>query len=293
MAAAMNWKNASKVCHFVSTLWFILSAGYIFVLALLQAGKSWWVIASLSSYSVIIVFLLISLYLFAVFRGVARSQKANIEHPLTTSVYYSFFYDVSPFLGVLASGLGTIGISRSPHYLLVIATGSLWMTFLVWIIVDPIAGLLEMLLPSSRGHRRKRMVETKAMHEKERLSKQRLLVEVEAHERIDRQRWNALLLPYAEKLAALVVNGDVAVGDSDGREAEVVDMGVSAWQMGGLNCMRQLHSMAMEICEQKYQSAKFIDYISIWWDGIGNWQSYWLEGESELVLEGRKTLCGA
>ena len=280
----MSRKNASKVCHFVSTLWFILSASYIFVLALLQAGKSWWFIASLSAYSIIIVFLLISLYLFAIFRGFARSQKSQIEHPLTTSVYYSFFYDLSPFLGALAGGLGAIGISRPAHYLLVIATGSLWMTFLVWIIVDPIAGLFEMLLSSSRRHRRKRLVEAKAMHEKERLSKERLLAQVEANERIDRQRWNDLLLPYAEKLAVLVVNPNVAAVDSNDRETEVVDMGVSAWQMGGLNCMRQLHSMAMEICEQKYQNAKIIDYISIWWDGIGSWRSHWLDGEIEPVL---------
>ncbi len=284
----MNRKNASKVCHFVSTLWFILSASYIFVLALLQAGKSWWVIVSLSGYSVLMAFLLISLYLFAIFGGFARSQKTQIEHPLTTSVYYSFFYDVSPFLGALSGVLGAIGVSRPAHYLLVIATGSLWMTFLVWIIIDPIAGLLEMLLPSSRRHRWKRLAEAKVMHEKERLSKQHLLAEVEANERIDRQRWNNLLLPYAEKLAVLVVNGNVAAGDSDGRETEVVDMGVSAWQMGGLNCMRQLRSMAMEICEQKYQSVKLIDYISIWWDGIGSWKSHWLDGESELVAEGRK-----
>lgn len=291
MAAAMNRKKASKMCHFVSTLWFLLSASYIFVLALLQAGKSWWFIASLSGYSLIIVFLLISLYLFAIFRGVARSQKSQIEHPLTTSAYYSLFYDLSPFLGALAGGLSAIELSRISHYLLVMATGSLWMTFLVWIIVDPIAGLLEMLLPSSYRHRRKRLAEAKIMHENERLSKQHLLVELEAKERIDRQRWNDILLPYAEKLADLVVNGNAAAGDSSHGETEVVDMGVSAWQMGGINCMRQLHSMAMEICAQKYQKAKIIDYISIWWDGIGSWRSHWLEGESEPVLEGGKILC--
>ena len=108
MAATMSWKKTSKLVHFFSTIWFVLSAAYVFVLVLLQAGKSWWVITSLSSYSVLMAFLLISLYLFAVFRGVSRSQKSLIEHPLTTSVYYSFFYDVSPFLGALAGGFGAI-----------------------------------------------------------------------------------------------------------------------------------------------------------------------------------------
>lgn len=292
MAMTMNRENALKVCHFVSTLWFILSVGYIFVLALLQAGKSWWVIVSLSKYSVLITFLLISLYLFAIFKGFARSQRIQIEHPLTTSAYYLFFYDVSPFLGALSGMLSVIGFSGLTHYPLMIATGSLWMTFLVWIIIDPIAGLLEMLLSSSRRHRRKRLAKAKAMHEKERLSKQHLLAEAEANERINKQRWNDLLLPYAEKLAVLMINCNMAASDSDGGETEVVDMGVSAWQMGGLNCMRQLHSMAMEICAQKYQHVKIIDYISIWWDGIGSWRSHWLNGERKQILEGKKALRG-
>ena len=287
----MNRQNALKLVHFVSTIWFVLSAGYIFVLAMLQTGKSWWVIASLSGYSVIIVFLLVSLYLFAVFRGVARSQKTKIEHPLTTCTYYSFFYDISPFLGALSGSLGAIGVSRISHYFLLIAAGSLWTTFLVWIIIDPITGLLEMLLPSSRRHRRKRLVEAKAMHEKQRFSKEHLLAEAEANKRADKQRWNGLLLPYAEKLAALAVGGNTSADNSNDRETEVVDMGVSAWQMGGLNCMRQLHSMTMEICEQKCQNAKIIDYISIWWDGIGSWRSHWLEGEIEPVSEWEKIPC--
>ncbi len=272
----MNRRNILKLVHFASTAWFVLSVGYILVLSLRQAGFRWWIIFSLSGYSALIVFLLISLYLFAIYRGVARSQKTEIEHPLTTSIYYSVFYDVNPFLGVLAGGMAAIGVSRATDYLLVAAYGCFWATFVVWIIVDPAVGLMEILLPSSREHRRERLAQAKAMHEKERLAKQRLLAEVQAEEELERVRWSEVLRPYAEKLADLVATVEVT---GEYGEVEAVGIGVNAWQMGGLNCMRQLQSMAMEIRKQKYQDAAIIDYISVWWDGVGSWRSQWLGGQ--------------
>ena len=104
----MSGGRTLKRVHLASTVWFIVCVGHILVLALRQAGVNWWVVFSLSGYGVLIVLLLISLYLFAIFRGVARSQKTEIEHPLTTTIYYSVFYDISPFLGLLAGGLGAI-----------------------------------------------------------------------------------------------------------------------------------------------------------------------------------------
>ena len=266
----MSRRNTLKLVHFASTVWFTLGVGYILVFALWQTGKSWWVIASLSGYSALIVLLLISLYLFAIFRGVARSQKTKIEHPLTTFIYYSIFYDISPFLGALVGGLAAIGSSNITDYLLVTTAGSLWTTFLVWIIVDPAAGLIEMLLPVSHEHRRKRLAQTKAMHREERLAKQHLLDEIEAKEKLERRRWGEVLQPYAERLAALVINDS---GPCEHRESEAMDIGVDAWQIGGLNCMQQLHSMAMDICKRRYQTTTIIDYISAWWDGIGSWRS--------------------
>ncbi len=289
MVLPINHRDTRKVVHVVSTGWFVLSVGYLLVLGLLQASKSWWVILSVSGYSALLVFLLISLYLFAIFRGVARSQKTKVEHPLTTSAYYSFFYDVSPFLGALAGSIAALGVSKLTHYLLVIAVGTLWVTFVVWIIVDPTAGLLEMLLPSSREHRRKRLAQAKAARQKQRLVKEHLLAEAQAREKLERSRWIKSLLPYAEKLAALVAEEQPAY---ELRETEAVDIGVTAWQLGGLNCMRQLHSMTIEICKRKYANARIIDYISIWWDGVGSWRSRWLEAESEPISEGEEILCG-
>ena len=154
---------------------------------------------------------------------------------------------------------------------LMVAAGSFWATFLVWVIVDPAAGLVEMLSPSSREHRRKRLAQAKAAKEEERLARERLLAEIEAKQEAERTGWAERLPPYAEKLAALLVNGEDAEGY--GGEREAIDIGLKAWQMGGLECMQQLHSMTMDLCKEKYCGAPIVDYIPIWWDGIGSWRS--------------------
>ena len=138
-------------------------------------------------------------------------------------------------------------------------------------------------------NRRKHMGEVKAMRKKERLAKEHLLAEVQAREELERSRLGEILLPYAEKLAALMTSGEAA---DECMETKVVDIGVNAWRIGELNCMRQLHSMAMDICGRKCQNVKVIDYISIWWDGIGSWRNPWLEGESEPISQGKGILCG-
>jgi hypothetical protein len=268
----MNRRKSLKFVHFASTAWFTLSAGYVLIWAMRQAGQSWWFIISISGYSALLAMLLISLYLFAFFRGFARSRKKEIEHPLTATVLYSVFYDSSPFLGVIAAAVCTFEDSRG--CLLMIAIGSLWTTFLVWIVIDPILGLAEMQLTSSREHRRKRLAEARALKQNEQAEREKLSAELETNAKRERQRWREQLLPYAEKLAVLASN----INSSDSySEKQAIDLGVAAWQMGGLNCMRQLHSIAMEIYKGKYTSPMAVDYISIWWDGVGIWRCEWFE----------------
>ena len=121
----MNQQNRKKMLHFSSTAWFMLCVGYILVLALRQAGFNWWVIFSLSGYSAVLVFLLISLYLFAIYRGIDRSQKIEKEHPLTSTSYYKVFYDISPLLGIVAGALGVIGASKLSDILLTLESSIL------------------------------------------------------------------------------------------------------------------------------------------------------------------------
>ncbi len=267
----MTQRNKLKLVHLASTAWFMLCVGYILVLALRQAGVHWWVIFSLTGYSALLIFLLVSLYLFAIFRGAGRSQKIEIEHPLTSTNYYLAFYIATPFLGGVAGCLGMIGENRISQFLLGIALGTLGATFLVWVIVDPVAGLLETLLPSaSRKHRAERLAQAKAQREEKQKARERLLTDVLARDELTQRNWQETLKPQAEKLAGLLITNRI---DTKQAEREAVDIGVNAWRIGGLSCMRQLRDMAIAVGKQKSQSEAIVDYIPVWWDGIGSWRN--------------------
>ncbi|MHC4476713.1 MAG: hypothetical protein ACYTEL_13775 [Planctomycetota bacterium] len=259
-----------KIAHFVGTAWFILCVGYTLVLALREAGFHWWVIFSLSGHSAVVVFLLISMYLFAIFRGVARSSKIEVEHPLTSAVHYTVFYVVSPFLGSLAGLLAMLGEDQISQSLRGMALGTLGATFLVWVIVDPAVGLFEMLLPASRRHYKQRVALAKAERQERQAQRERFLAEVFANEEQSRSRWREALSGQAERLSQLLTAEGI---DAARAEREAVDIGVSAWQMGGLSCMRELKDMAMALTKYRSQELVVVDYVSNWWDGIGSWRT--------------------
>jgi len=265
-------RKTLRSIHLAGTLWFILCVGYVLVLALRQAGVGWWVLFSLSGHGALIAFILISLYLFAIFRGVSGGQMHQIEHPLTSTGYYTVFYVTIPFLGGLAGCLGMIGVCTIvQQFLQGAALGTLAATFLVWVIVDPVAGVLEVWLsPAARSHRAQRLARTKVLREKEQEEREHLLADILEKEELKKQQWAELLKPQAEKLADLLAADRI---DFELAQRQAADIGASVWQAGGLGCMRQLREMAINRCKQKYQNGAFVDYISVWWDGIGNWRN--------------------
>lgn len=256
--------------HLAGTIWFILCAVYILGITLLQAGVKWWILFSLSIHGILIALLLISLYLFAIFRGISSSQKLHEEHPLTKTDQYAFFYASTPFLGALAGLLGMINAETINQYLSGITLGTLITTFLVWVIIDPVTGLLEMLLPESHKHYLQRQKQAKIIKEKKQNERKRLLAEVSAKENSTYLHWHEMLAPQAEKLASLLMD-DIADPREAGRKA--AGIGVNAWQIGGLGCMRELREMALDLCRQKSKNKEVIDYITFWWDGIGDWRN--------------------
>jgi len=264
----MSGRKTLTSFHFTSTVWFTICVGYIFVVALRQAGVNWWIVFSLSGHGALILLLLISLYLFAIFRGISSSQKEQTEHPLTSTDYYRAFYVITPLLGGLAGCLGMIGISTVGQFISGIALGTLGTTFLVWVIVDPLAGLLEMLLlPASRAHRSERLARAKTLRQKRQRNRERLLADVLVKTELERRHWRELLKPQAEKLAGLLTVDEI---DFKQIEPEAVGIGVKAWQLGGLSCMRELRDMAIALAKQRNKSV--VDYVGVWWDGIGSWR---------------------
>jgi hypothetical protein len=266
----MNRRKTLKLIHFAATLWFILWLGYIFILALRQAGYSWWIIFPLFGHSAWLVFLLVSLYLFALFRGAGRDQKIEVEHPLTSTTCYALFYVTSPFLGSVAGCLGTAETNTFGQFLVGVALGTLGTTFFVWVVVDPVIGLLEMLLPASRKHRVERLTRVRALRQKRQEEKQRLLAEILTREERQRRHRQRVLQPYAERLAGFLTAENI---DYEQAERQAVDIGVGAWRLGGLSCMRQLRDMVMAICRETDGHSPPVDYISAWWDGIGTWRN--------------------
>jgi hypothetical protein len=152
----MTAKRILKRIHLVATVWLILCIGYLLASSLRQAGLQWWLVFSLSGYSTAVIFLVVSLYLFAFFRGAGRGSYVEIEHPLTSAGCYVAFYVLAPLLGGLLAAMQTAGTLETGRFLFSIARDTLATTFVVWIVVDPLLGAAEALLPASRKHRAER-----------------------------------------------------------------------------------------------------------------------------------------
>ncbi|NLH41076.1 MAG: hypothetical protein GX448_04480 [Planctomycetes bacterium] len=153
----MTARTLLKRIHVAATIWFIVCVGCLVTIALHQAGLKWWLIFPLSGHSILMMTLLVSLYLFAFFRGVDGARYNAIEHPLTSSDCYLGFYVSTPLIGGLLA-LAAISDDYSLHRaLLVVPMGTLGTTFFVWIVIDPLAGMIETLLPASRRHRAERL----------------------------------------------------------------------------------------------------------------------------------------
>ena len=264
----MAARRVLRLIHLASTIWFMLCVGGIVVTALHQAGFNWWLIFSLSGHSALVIFLLISLYLFALFRGVGGTQHIAVEHPLTTTHHYMGLYVAAPLIGGLAGITGMMGVQHTAKFLLGIALGTLGTTFAVWVIIDPVIGLIEMLLPASRKHRAERLARAEAERRARKERREQLIAEAFAREAQEQQRWQERLKPHAEHLAGLLTTDASSLEHA---EKEALDLGATAWRLGGLTCMRQLRDMAIAISEKRNGEQEVVDYISYWWDGIGDW----------------------
>jgi len=264
----MAARRALKLTHMVSTIWFMACVGYMLVLTLHQVGFKWWLIFSLSGHSAIAVLVLISVYLFALVRDMSGSQQIQVEHPFTSTYSYIGFYVAAPLLGGLAGIFGMIGASDLSRYVMGVALGTLGTTFCVWVVLDPVIGLIETLLPPSRRHRAQRLAQVELEHKARQQKREKLLADAVTREELERERRRQILQPEAQHLAALLAE------DAPGEHAEqeAVDIGAHAWHLGGLSCMRQLREMAVAIAERKAGHSKAADHIAYWWDGIGDWR---------------------
>ena len=147
--------------------------------------------------------------------------------------------------------------------------------------MDPTAGFLETVLPaSSRKHRSRRLAEAKAEREKKQKEHESFLARALANDESNRLQWQEALKPQAEELANLLTTNATYFRQS---EREAIGIGVKAWQMGGVSCMRELRDMAIDIYRENNGNQTIVDYISSWWDGIGNWRTQSLFENIEMT----------
>ncbi len=264
-------KKTLSIIHFASTGWLVMCISYLVILSLRQAGVGWWVIFSLSGYSAVIMLLLLSIYIVAVFRGAVRSNEPEEEHPLSSTIAYAILYSFIPLLGGIAGALSNYEYVGIKQFAVQIAMSSLAVTFIMWIIIDPLVGMIEIALPKPRKHRTERLEKARAKRLKEQQDREKLLVELEELEKTEIAYRHEILKPKAQKLADLLINFDT---DNEIQiEQKATDLGVEAWQIGGMVCMKQLKEIAMDICHHDHPNRYIIDRITIWWDGIGDWRA--------------------
>ncbi len=266
----MNTRKAIRWVHLASTVWFMLCTGYLFILALRQAGFNWLVIFSLSGHWALIITLLVSLYLYTIFRGPIKSHSMQKEHPLTSTTYYMAFYMFTPFLGAIAGILSMLGETRFGSILGGVSLGTIGATFLTWVLVDPVTGSVELLLPESRKHRLERLARVKLLKQLEKSKRERLLTRILEQEQENESRWQEVFSPDAARLARLLAADSV---NFKAAEKEAIKIGTEAWRTGGLSCMKYLRNMAMDVFKQQYANNDLVDYVSAWWDGIGRWRN--------------------
>jgi hypothetical protein len=254
-----------KRIHICGTLWFLLCAAGLLILSLRQAGFRWWVVFSLSGYWAVFLFFLFSIYLFAIYQGVVRNQNP-VEHPLTTSYSYIMLYDAAPFLGSVSGLLAATGWSWL-SLLNAAAQGTLAMTFLMWIVIDPIVGLIESALPASMAARRQRVRDQRCRKIMLKHENEELLRRLEQQEAELKSQWGQYFAPYAREAARLLCCEE----QTDAHQRRLVELGAMAWQQGQLVCMQYFHEMILREIGNR-PDRPTVDYAALYWDGIGVWR---------------------
>lgn len=257
-----------KRIHILGTAWFLFCAAALLMVSLRQAGVSWWLVFSISGYSAVLLGFLLAFYLFALFRGVVRAQYVS-EHPLSTSPAYLLFYDAAPFFGALAGLLCSLDVSEPTAILRMVTEGTLVLTFLTWVMIDSLVGLVESMLPQSVQHRTRRLAAARA--EKQRIERENaaMLEAVERREETMRRQWESALADDAVELATLYCDRQ-----SDPRHIQerTIEAGARAWRLGSIACMRFLHQRILDEISAR-SSDGCVDYAAFLWEGIGSWRS--------------------
>jgi hypothetical protein len=241
------------------------------VSALRAAGVGWLVIFSLSGQSAAILFLFMTVYLFAIFRGASRAGALLVEHPLTGSKQYLEVYSLMPFLGGIVGLLSMIGVGNRFEVAAGCALGTLLSTFVLWIVIDPLLGAVELLVPSCQAAYDSRKAQEAAIRKEEQADRDKMLRDLAEDEVQKHRQWQVAFAGEAETLATLLRQA------TEGKKVDVrtaIEVGLLAWQSGGVECMQFLRERANEMVRRSDERESRYDFLAHWWHGVGGWRHY-------------------
>ncbi len=255
----MKNEKVLKYVHFLSMCFFLLSAGYMLSYILMQKTRNSFFV-SLSGLSTLIFGAIVFFYLLAFIKSLTLNNYYKAEHPFTSSIYYMIFYDLSPFIGASGAIIAMSMLKEIDSKMLFISIGTLISSFLVWILLDPLIQVSEMLLPSSLKYKKKRKKHLKAIKKAHKNAQLNVLKEIkESEKELKSQRvFQEMSLKLFE-----------ALNDNEPEENEIIDLGLKAWQIGKIQGMQQLFEMTFKNEKDKQIKGKRLSYI---WDGIGSWK---------------------
>jgi hypothetical protein len=264
-------RRVHKAIHAAATVWFFVTVAYLVVSALRAAGVGWLVIFSLSGQSAAVLFLFMTVYLFAIFRGASRARSQLSEHPLTGSKQYLEVYSLMPFFGGLVGLVSMLGVTSASEVVAGCALGTLLSTFVLWIVIDPLLGAAELLVPSCRAACNSRRAKEDAIRKEGQANHERFLKDLEEEDSLRRRQWQQEFAGEMETLAGLVRQAAEG-GRVDLRKA--IDVGLHAWQSGGVECMQFLRERANEAVRAGDARGPRYDFLAHWWHGVGGWRHY-------------------
>jgi len=266
----MRTKKVLSTFYFAGIVLFVVSGAYLWICFDLVSTEVFGLGRIISQEPYLILGALVAAQFFALASVFMRRKARAIEHPLTAALYYRVFYYLCPFVGALAGAIAVLGSGFNTNGLTIVAAGTVLTTAIVWVMIDPVITLIELLGPKSRRLRHVRAVKVKEKRLRKNAHKQRLLEEARSQSSSILSNWEDVLSPYAQELADLVIGAEEP---ETHRRARAIDIALHASRLGGRRCMQHLYHMARRECRERTEDDWIVHNISVWWDGIGGWRN--------------------
>jgi hypothetical protein len=254
------------ICHVLVTVQYLISAGMVILWVLLQTGLHWYVVFPLSVQTFALVVLGAMIYGFATFRG-AVGDRLAAEHPFTSSTPYRFLYLLLPVFGGALGAVFWVGVGPL-HSPLGLSLGTVVTASAMWLLTDPVVGLVESALPQSRRLRNARLAREHERRERRKREKRELLEKLLAERRARLEQLRPYLEQHGRRLQELLLT---SVDDPWRGCEEGAAIGLATWQLGGEPVMRQLYATTAGLCSEPAQS-DLLFYLDHWWNGVGEWR---------------------